>query len=229
MDYVHTTEAELGIDLDIPLSKQDPLDKLNDLVNKKRRHADDIHDYFKANKRLKSSVQYEDYLPGTVLNEHVLVTEVSSALALQILRRLGSIFTLVYEADHRLKKAYVKSFSSAWIAFVRELESMVGVTITAKTVVFLKEMMDKKGSREWQLNDLGKEAKERAREIEMEISEDLRLAREINALCARVTAIVDEGENFVDELDILAGRREFELRAQEKGIFIEKLKGNLDF
>ncbi|GKA80940.1 hypothetical protein Tco_0787632, partial [Tanacetum coccineum] len=41
----------------------DPLDKLNDLVNKKRRHADDIHDYFKANKRLKSSVQYEDYLP----------------------------------------------------------------------------------------------------------------------------------------------------------------------
>ncbi|GKE56356.1 hypothetical protein Tco_1495541, partial [Tanacetum coccineum] len=44
MDYVHTTEAELGINLDIPLSKQDPLDKLNDLANKKRKHADDIHD-----------------------------------------------------------------------------------------------------------------------------------------------------------------------------------------
>ncbi|GJW36307.1 hypothetical protein Tco_0059227 [Tanacetum coccineum] len=81
---------------------------------------------------------------------------------------------------------------------------------------------------------------------------DLRLAREINALCARVTAIVDERETFVDELDILGERsvpskmgefmkkvqgkdipnlmklqilgREFELRAQEKGIFIEKLK-----
>ncbi|GJU56326.1 hypothetical protein Tco_1230040 [Tanacetum coccineum] len=63
MDYIYTTEAKLGINLDIPLSKQDPLDKLNDLANKKRKHADDIHDYFKANKRLKSSVQYEDYLP----------------------------------------------------------------------------------------------------------------------------------------------------------------------
>ncbi|GKB64082.1 hypothetical protein Tco_0920268 [Tanacetum coccineum] len=38
--------VELGIDLDKPLSKQDPLDKLNDLANKKRKHANDIHDYF---------------------------------------------------------------------------------------------------------------------------------------------------------------------------------------
>ncbi|GJV39234.1 hypothetical protein Tco_1417674 [Tanacetum coccineum] len=72
IDYIHTTEAELGINLDIPLSIQDPLDKLNDLENKKRKHADDIHDYFKANKKLKSSVQYEDHLPGTLLNEPVL-------------------------------------------------------------------------------------------------------------------------------------------------------------
>ncbi|GKD73939.1 hypothetical protein Tco_1332221 [Tanacetum coccineum] len=67
-----TTKAKLGINLDIPLSKQDPLDKLNDLANKKRKHANDIHDYFKAYKMLKSSVQYEDHLPGTVLNEPVL-------------------------------------------------------------------------------------------------------------------------------------------------------------
>nr|GEV04029.1 hypothetical protein [Tanacetum cinerariifolium] len=72
MDYIHTTKTELGINLDIPLRKQDPLDKLNDLENKKRKYADDIHDYFKANKRLKSSVQYKDHLPGTVLNEPVL-------------------------------------------------------------------------------------------------------------------------------------------------------------
>ncbi|GJU30599.1 hypothetical protein Tco_1174188 [Tanacetum coccineum] len=72
MDYIHTTEAELGINLDIPLSKQDPLDKLNDLANKKRKHADDIHDYFKANKRLKSSLQYKDHLQGTVVNKLVL-------------------------------------------------------------------------------------------------------------------------------------------------------------
>ncbi|GJX96491.1 hypothetical protein Tco_0352289 [Tanacetum coccineum] len=72
-DYINATEAELGINLDIPLSEQDPLDKLNDLTNKKRKHADDIHDYFKASKRIKSSVQYEDHLAGTMLNEHVLV------------------------------------------------------------------------------------------------------------------------------------------------------------
>ncbi|GJV38375.1 hypothetical protein Tco_1410852 [Tanacetum coccineum] len=72
MDYIHTTKTELDINLDIPLSEQDPLDKLNDLANKKRKHADDIHDYFKANKRLKSSIQYEDHLAGTVLNEPVL-------------------------------------------------------------------------------------------------------------------------------------------------------------
>ncbi|GKE30524.1 hypothetical protein Tco_1445908 [Tanacetum coccineum] len=38
------------------------------------------------------------------------------------------------------------------------------------------------------------------------ITKDLRLAREINALCARVTSIVDQREMFVDELDMLAGR-----------------------
>ncbi|GJW68191.1 pleiotropic drug resistance protein 1-like protein [Tanacetum coccineum] len=51
--------------------EHDSLDKLNDLANKKRKHVDDIHDYFKANKRLKSSVQYEDHLPGTRINEPV--------------------------------------------------------------------------------------------------------------------------------------------------------------
>ncbi|GJV29389.1 hypothetical protein Tco_1385837 [Tanacetum coccineum] len=50
MDYLRTTEAELRIDLDRPLSEQDPLDRLNDLENKKRKHADDMHDFFKANK-----------------------------------------------------------------------------------------------------------------------------------------------------------------------------------
>ncbi|GKB48683.1 hypothetical protein Tco_0899436 [Tanacetum coccineum] len=57
--------AELGINLDIPLSMQDPLDKLNDLANKERKHADDIDDYFKATKRFKSSVMYGDHLIGT--------------------------------------------------------------------------------------------------------------------------------------------------------------------
>ncbi|GKC61043.1 hypothetical protein Tco_1088641, partial [Tanacetum coccineum] len=158
MDYIYTTELELGINLDIPLSKQDPLDKLNDLANKKRKHADDIHDYFKANKRLKSSVQYEDHLPGTVLNEPVLGLDdhartfsslllaeidkrnlnplkqmrvieqlfvysnrrrllglVPEPFSLSVLRRLGSIFTSVYAAVQKLKKALGWSFSSAWL------------------------------------------------------------------------------------------------------------------
>ncbi|GJS33468.1 hypothetical protein Tco_0531850 [Tanacetum coccineum] len=72
LDYLRITEAELGINLDKPLSEQDPLDRLNDLENKKRKHADDIHDFFRANKRLKSSVQYEDHPAGTMLNEPVL-------------------------------------------------------------------------------------------------------------------------------------------------------------
>ncbi|GKE11335.1 hypothetical protein Tco_1414886, partial [Tanacetum coccineum] len=38
-----------------------------------------------------------------------------------------------------------------------------------------------------------------------EISEDLWLSREINALCAQLTAIVDERERFVNELDRLVG------------------------
>nr|GEU52944.1 hypothetical protein [Tanacetum cinerariifolium] len=84
-----------------PLSEQDPLDRINDLANKKGKHADDIHDFFRANKRLKSLVQYKDHLAGTVLNEPVLG---SSASALQVLRRLGSIFTSVYAAVQKLKK-----------------------------------------------------------------------------------------------------------------------------
>ncbi|GJS30911.1 hypothetical protein Tco_0491531 [Tanacetum coccineum] len=85
MDYIHESEAELGINFDIPLSEQDPLKKLNDLANKKIKHADDIHDNFNANKRINSLVQYEDHPAGTVLNEPV---------------------TLVYAADQKLKKSY---------------------------------------------------------------------------------------------------------------------------
>nr|GEY27689.1 hypothetical protein [Tanacetum cinerariifolium] len=60
MGYLRTTEAKVGIDLDRPLSEH-PLDRLNDLANKKRKHVDDIHDFFQANKRLKSAVQYKDH------------------------------------------------------------------------------------------------------------------------------------------------------------------------
>ncbi|GKC54399.1 hypothetical protein Tco_1077144, partial [Tanacetum coccineum] len=45
----------------------------------------------------------------------LLISTASSALALHVLRRLGSIFTSVYVAVQKLKKAFAKSFSSAWL------------------------------------------------------------------------------------------------------------------
>ncbi|GJU24892.1 hypothetical protein Tco_1163513 [Tanacetum coccineum] len=43
------------------------------------------------------------------------------------------------------------------IAFVQELRSVAGESVPAKTAVFLEEMVNKEGSREWQLADLVRE------------------------------------------------------------------------
>ncbi|GJY57030.1 hypothetical protein Tco_0456145 [Tanacetum coccineum] len=72
MENLHKTEAELEIDFNKPLGEQDPIIKLNDLARKKRKHADDIHDYSRSTKRYKSLVQYEDHLARSVLNEPCL-------------------------------------------------------------------------------------------------------------------------------------------------------------
>nr|GEV43823.1 hypothetical protein [Tanacetum cinerariifolium] len=69
MINLHKTKAELELDFNKPLREQDPIIKLNDLARKKKKHADDIHDYFRSTKRYKSSAKYEDHLAGTVLNE----------------------------------------------------------------------------------------------------------------------------------------------------------------
>ncbi|GJW99891.1 hypothetical protein Tco_0183805 [Tanacetum coccineum] len=128
--------------------------------------------------------------------------------------------------------------------------------------VLLQEMVaaydDRKDDRRIQrLRKLQMDADLMAYEKENLCVRGFETAREINALCARVTTIVDERDSFVDELDMLVGRpvpgkmaefmkhvqgkdipnlmklqilgREFELRAQEKDFFIEKLKGNVDF
>nr|GEZ52555.1 retrovirus-related Pol polyprotein from transposon TNT 1-94 [Tanacetum cinerariifolium] len=61
-------------------------------------------------------------------------------------------------------------------------------------------------------------------EVDEEINKDLRLAREINALCMRLTAIVDDIEFFADELDMLAGKHvpykmaEFTKQVQNKDV-----------
>ncbi|GJU64857.1 hypothetical protein Tco_1246692 [Tanacetum coccineum] len=61
-------------------------------------------------------------LPGSIAQ--ISSDACSSASALQILRTLGSIFTSVYAADQKLKKAYVKSFSSAWLIIPSETLSI---------------------------------------------------------------------------------------------------------
>nr|GEX40666.1 ankyrin repeat family protein [Tanacetum cinerariifolium] len=63
---------ELKLDFSKPLGEQDPIIKLNDLAKKKRKHADDLHYYFRSTKRYKSPVKYEDHPAGTILNEQSL-------------------------------------------------------------------------------------------------------------------------------------------------------------
>ncbi|GJU89528.1 hypothetical protein Tco_1301951 [Tanacetum coccineum] len=54
------------------LRELDPLDKLNELSKKKRKHADAFQDYFMSIKMYKSSVQYADHPAEIVLNEPCL-------------------------------------------------------------------------------------------------------------------------------------------------------------
>ncbi|GKB10473.1 hypothetical protein Tco_0844396 [Tanacetum coccineum] len=42
--------------------------------------------------------------------------------------------------------------------------------------------------------------------VNRDIAKDLRLAREINALCNRLTIVIDERHNFIDELNTLVVR-----------------------
>ncbi|GJY84853.1 hypothetical protein Tco_0498879 [Tanacetum coccineum] len=72
------------IDFNKPLKKQDTLNELNDLANKKRKRTGDSTDHSRSTKKHKSSIQHEE----------------------EVLRRLGSIFTSVYAAVQKLKKAF---------------------------------------------------------------------------------------------------------------------------
>ncbi|GJQ97550.1 retrovirus-related pol polyprotein from transposon TNT 1-94 [Tanacetum coccineum] len=83
VDQLTQTKQELKIDLNQPLKEQDHLNELIDLANKKRKRTSDLRDHSSPS---------------------ASVTEVPSALALQVLRRLGSIFTSMYVTVHKLKK-----------------------------------------------------------------------------------------------------------------------------
>ncbi|GJU82201.1 hypothetical protein Tco_1284566 [Tanacetum coccineum] len=57
MEYLDQTEKELKIDFNKPLKEQDPLNELNDLVNKKRKRNGDSTNHSRSTKKHKSSVQ----------------------------------------------------------------------------------------------------------------------------------------------------------------------------
>ncbi|GKB01722.1 hypothetical protein Tco_0829766 [Tanacetum coccineum] len=67
-----TLRQELELDLSKLLEEQDPIIKLDLLIKKKRKHVDDLHDYFKSTKRYKKFVQYGNFQDGIILNEPTL-------------------------------------------------------------------------------------------------------------------------------------------------------------
>nr|GEV20593.1 retrovirus-related Pol polyprotein from transposon TNT 1-94 [Tanacetum cinerariifolium] len=87
-----------------------------------------------ANKRLKSSVQYKDHPAGIVLNELVL------ALALQVLRRLGSIFTSVYAAEQKLKKDYKVYKARKGLLYVKRNKAISLGMITSKVGIEVQQL-----------------------------------------------------------------------------------------
>ncbi|GKC50354.1 hypothetical protein Tco_1073099 [Tanacetum coccineum] len=69
LDALHKVKAELELDLTKPLEEQDHILKLNLLAKKKRKNAEDLHDYFNSTKRYKKLVQFGNFQARTVLNE----------------------------------------------------------------------------------------------------------------------------------------------------------------
>nr|GEU98842.1 hypothetical protein [Tanacetum cinerariifolium] len=130
--------------------------------------------------------------------------------------------------------------------FVQELRSVADESVPAKTVVFLEEMMNKEGSKEWQLADLVRKCREMVRKIEFFLGKLMRNAKVIDERWAFIGKLKMLAYKFVPgkmaefmkemhdkdipkliKLQILG--REFELRAREKDLFIEKLKGNINY
>ncbi|GJY14887.1 hypothetical protein Tco_0385309 [Tanacetum coccineum] len=65
---------------------------------------------------------------------------------------------------NRLREDSIVAFENR-MAFVHKLENVTGVSVVSKTIVFLKEMMEKEDSRD-HLENLENEAKQRALEME---------------------------------------------------------------
>nr|GEW16985.1 hypothetical protein [Tanacetum cinerariifolium] len=132
---------------------------------------------------------------------------------------------------------------------------LIGKTVPTKAAAFLEEMMNKEGTIWWKLDDVQREAEEKVHEIEFFVGKLMRDARDGDK--GAIVKLCGYGESFIGELDMLAYKfvrrkmgefmkethgkdimnlmklqilgREFELRAREKSLFIEKLKGNMNY
>ncbi|GJR20234.1 hypothetical protein Tco_0968761 [Tanacetum coccineum] len=60
MEYLNQTEKELKINFNKPFKEQDPLNKLNNLTNKKRKRTDELKDHSTSTKKHKSSLQHKE-------------------------------------------------------------------------------------------------------------------------------------------------------------------------
>ncbi|GJV66824.1 hypothetical protein Tco_1482333 [Tanacetum coccineum] len=106
---------------------------------------------------------------------------------------------------------------------IGELKALGDCEGVAETMRFMERM---------QLDDIDKCNRSLLlmKEMEDKAREKSRLARQINALCDTLTKVIKRKENFVAELDMwLILGREFKRRARERNLFIEKLKGNMDY
>ncbi|GKB89987.1 hypothetical protein Tco_0962259 [Tanacetum coccineum] len=66
---------------------------------------------------------------------------------------------------NRLRGDRIVAFENR-MDFVHELENVTGVSVVAKIVVFLKKMMEKEDSKDYHLENLENESKQRALEME---------------------------------------------------------------
>nr|GEU29093.1 hypothetical protein [Tanacetum cinerariifolium] len=142
------------------------------------------------------------------------------------------------------------------MAFIQELQSVVGEFVPAKTAVFFKQMMNKEANVKVD-GDKGAIVKACGYFVGMCILEGDCGQRGINALCDTLTGVIDGRWAFIEELELLAYKfvpgkmtefmkeiqdkdilnlmklqifgREFELMPREKDLFIAKLKGNMDY
>ncbi|GJR10075.1 hypothetical protein Tco_0792727 [Tanacetum coccineum] len=122
LDQLTQTEQELRIDLNKPLKEQDSLNELNELANQKRKRTSDLKDHSRGR----------------------LLGSVPEPFSLLVLRRLGSVFTLVYAAVQKLKK---DSWKELQFSLVDNSKLNVSISLTEVETCTDSEKITRKRSK----------------------------------------------------------------------------------